>query len=164
MGGKRILLTATALSMFLAGAASAQTVGVLVVPVSPVKASPEIVSAVEAAFITEFPGAEILVGVCEDPARTQEPVSQTTAAEGWDFGAIVRLGVGKAQAGAAFAGAKMTVEAVASVEIATPEASIFNQEFNGIATGKSLLIGAPNVQKIYATALKEAMTRFQEAH
>lgn len=158
---KRKLLAATILSLFLARAASAQTIGVVVVPVSPVQTSPEMVSAIYEALATEFPGAEIRAEVHDDPTQT---LTQDPASMGWDYVAVVRLGVGKAKAGAAFAGSKMTVESVVSVEIADKAGSVFNQEFNGQATGKALFAGAPNVKKIYIAALKEALSRFQEAH
>lgn len=158
---KRGLLLAVVVTLALAGAAFAGNVGLVVVPVEPVKANSAVVQAISEAFASEFPGHTILPAVVasQDAAQAQSRMSQEITAGNWNYGAMVRLEMSRVMGTVAFFNRKMAVTAFANVEIVSKEGSPFSRRFEGKAVGDA----STNAGPLFLQALNEALKAFREA-
>lgn len=158
---KRVILLAMAVSLILAGTATAETVGLIIAPTDPVKVNNEVVKTIAEAFSLEFPGYKILPAVAssEDAIQAQNKLALEIAAENWDYGALIRLEMTRITGTVVFFQRKMAVTAYANVEIATKNGSFFNRKFEGKAVGNS----SANAGPLFLQALNEAMSAFKEA-
>lgn len=156
---KKIFLMVVTVALVFASTACAKSVGLVIVPVEPVTMNGEVVKAIFNAFSSEFPGYEILPVVSGDAMQAQNPISQTTATEKWDYGAMVRLEMVRLNGTVAFFGRKMAVTANTNIEIVTKDGPFFNQKFEGKAVGNLV----PNAGPLYLKALNSALDAFKEA-
>ena len=156
----RLWLMALAVVLLFSGAAFAQKAGLVIVPVEPVKADDAVVQEIVQAFSSEFQGYEILPLVSGTPGQEQKPVFEIAADQGWDYGAMVRLGMTKVTGTVAFFNRKMVVTARTHVEIATRDRSFFSRDFEEKAVGDALPL---NTGTLYLEALKKTMEAFKES-
>jgi len=151
---------ALAVVLLFSGAAFAQKAGLVIVPVEPVKVDGAVVQEIVQAFSSEFQGYEILPLVNATPGEAPKPVSEIAADQGWDYGAMIRLGMTKVTGTVAFFNRKMVVTARTHVEIATRDRSFFSKEFEEKAIGDALPL---NTGALYLGALKKTLEAFRES-
>lgn len=158
---KKVLLLAAAVTLVLVGTAWGGNVGLMIVPVEPVKANSSVVQAISEAFSPEFPGATILPAVVasQDAAQAQEKISQELTAGNWDYGAMVRLEMTRVMGTVAFYQRKMAVTAYAAIEIASKDGTFFNRKFEAKAIGDA----SANAGPLFLQALNQALEAFKEA-
>ena len=156
----RLWLMALAVVLLFSGAAFAQKAGLVIVPVEPVKVDGAVVQEIVQAFSSEFQGYEILPLVNATPGEAPKPVSEIAADQGWDYGAMIRLGMTKVTGTVSFFNRKMVVTARTHVEIATRDRSFFSKEFEEKAIGDALPL---NTGALYLEALKKTLEAFRES-
>lgn len=160
-GMKRGLLLAAAVTLLLAGTACAGNVGLMIVPVEPVRVNGAVVQAISEAFSSEFPGSTIVPALVASGDATQGlgKISSELTAGNWDYGARVRLEMTRLMGTVSFFKRKMAVTAYANVEIFSKSGSVFNQKFEGKAVGDA----SANAGPLFLQALNEALDAFKEA-
>ena len=156
----RLWLMALAVVLLFSCAAFAQKAGLVIVPVEPVKVDGAVVQEIVQAFSSEFQGYEILPLVNATPGEAPKPVSEIAADQGWDYGAMIRLGMTKVTGTVSFFNRKMVVTARTHVEIATRDRSFFSKEFEEKAIGDALPL---NTGALYLEALKKTLEAFRES-
>lgn len=156
----RLWLMALAVVLMFSGAASAQKTGLVIVPVEPVKVDGAVVQEIVQAFSSEFQGYEILPLVSGTPGEVPKPVSEVAADQGWDYGAMIRLGMTKVTGTVAFFNRKMVVTARTHIEIATRDRSLFSKDFEEKAIGDAVPL---NTGALYLEALKKTLEAFRES-
>jgi hypothetical protein len=156
----RLWLMAMAVVLLFSGAAFAQKAGLVIVPLEPVKVDGAVVQEIVQAFSSEFQGYEILPLVSGTPGQEQKPISEVAADQGWDYGAMVRLGMTKVTGTVSFFNRKMVVTARTHIEIATRDRSFFSKELEEKAVGDALPL---NTGALYLEALKKTLESFRES-
>lgn len=156
----RFWLMALAVVLLFSGSACAQKAGLVIVPVEPVNVDGAVVQEIVQAFSSEFQGYEILPLVSGTPGEAPKPVSEVAADQGWDYGAMIRLGMTKVTGTVAFFNRKMVVTARTHIEIATRDRSFFSKDFEEKAIGDALPL---NTGALYFEALKKTLEAFRES-